>query len=99
MILSSEDLLSVLTKLLHVLESQTEENRNKKLLLSCLKAFSNLQRTYIHGGHLLSIELTKNTLGLSVLSLCAHSLLGYKKKCFLKCGFNTQSKIHPIALQ
>lgn len=74
MILSSEDLLSVLTKLHPVLESQTEENRKKKqLLLNCLKAFSNLQRTCIHVVHLLSIELTKITLGLSALSLCAHS--------------------------
>lgn len=76
MILSSEDLLSVLTKLHHVLESQTEENRKKKknqLLLNCLKAFSNFKRTCIHVGHLLSIELTKITLGLSALSYCAHS--------------------------
>lgn len=75
MILSSEDLLSVLTKLHHVLESQSEENRKKKnqLLLNCLKAFSNLKRTCIHVGHLLSIELTKITLGLSALSLCVRS--------------------------
>lgn len=34
MILSSEDLLSVLTKLHPVLESQTEENRKKKTTLT-----------------------------------------------------------------
>lgn len=74
----------MLTKLLHALESQTEENRKekKKLLLSCLKAFTTVQRKYIHVSHALSIELTKMTLGLSVLSLCARSLLGYKKMLF-----------------